>query len=336
MKALKLFSLFLLLLAITVGSIWISELLEQSSSDRIDGKYTESFKKAKDQIEKEWQNSEDWSIEHFLDTKNYLSVRKEKLGKTGYATLEDRFQVKALDCLYKKTIALFSNPYCKNAEVKKFYDDMNRFCKEAPKQSAAEQLDTLQSIHKVYKRAYELIQKEIGLSTKFNQDANKDKKQWWSDFNQYESDIIGKRNSIKKESSYARISNIIEIENGLEAITGKLTNAESAFLSELIKNIDECFKPYMDEIKKCTSKINDITEQDELDNVKNYKEGFEKKKNLLLNMRRHFHNQFEDSENECKKIDNIADRMSNTYSSFEKTLKEAEKRVESMKNKNAL
>lgn len=335
MKALKLVSLFILLLAITVGIIWIPELFGNLSDDEMNGEYPESFKDAKELIEKEWQNLDDWSIEHFLDTKGYLSVRKDKLGKSGYATLKDRFEVKALDCLYNKTIALFSNPHCKNADVQKFYNDMNRYCKEAPKQSAAEQMDTLQSIYKIYDRAYKLTLKTIGLSTNFDEKA--DEQKWWSDFNKYEDNISADIDSIKKDSTnYKRISKIIEIEDGLKEITTKLTKAKSEFLSDLIDDIDECFKPYIENIQKCTSELKDITEQDDLDRVKEYKEDFEKQKNLLLAMRTHFDEQFKDSKNECEKIKNIAKRMSKTYESFENSLKEAEESVKSQKNQNYL
>ena len=336
MKALELVSLYILLLAITVGIIWIPELFGNLSDDEMNGEYPESFKDAKELIEKEWQNLDDWSIEHFLGTKGYLSVRKDKLGKSGYATLEDRFEVKALDCLYNKTIALFSNPHCKNADVQKFYDDMNRYCKEAPKQSKAEKMDTLQGVHNVYKSAYGLIHKEIGLHTNFNQDADKDKKRWWSDFNQYESGIINEIDSVQKVFCYDRISKIIEIEDGLKNITTKLTKAKSKFLSDLIKNIDECFKPYIENIQKCTSELKDITEQDDLDSVKEYKKDFETQKNLLLNMRSHFDSQFNDSKKECEEIKNIVDRMSRTYESFENSLKKAEESVKSPKNQNYL
>lgn len=334
MKALKLVLLFILLLAITVGIILIPELLDKSSNDGMDGEYTASFKDAKEQIEKEWQNADDWSIEHFLDTKDYLSVREDKLGKSGYATLENRFEVKALDCLYKKTIALFSNPHCKNAVVNTFYNDMKRYCKEAPKQSEAEQIDTLQGIHDVYKRAYLLINRKIGLETEFHKSAEKNK--WWNDFNEYEDTIEIAQINIKKEAYFNHISGIIEIKNGLKNISPELAKAKSVFLSQLINDIDSCFTPRIEEIQKCTSEINVITEQDDLDEAKKNKSDFENQKNLLLNMRIHFRNQFVSFAKERGKVDSIVSRMSKAYTSFEKSLEEAEKRVESMKKQNDL
>ena len=334
MKALKLVSLFILLLAITVGIIWIPELFGNLSDDEMNGEYPESFKDAKELIEKEWQNLDDWSIEHFLDTKGYLSVRKDKLGKSGYATLEDRFEVKALDCLYKKTISIFSNPHCNNADVNTFYNDMEIYCKKAPEQSKAEQIDTLKGIHNVYKRAYRFINRKIGLETGFHKSAEKNK--WWNDFNKYEESIETEQNNIKKEAYFNHISGIIEIKNGLKNISPKLANAKSVFLSQLIKDIDRCFTPYIEEIQRCTSEINVITEQDDLDEAKKNKSDFENQKNLLLNMRIHFRNQFESFTKEREKVDNIVSRMSKAYTSFEKSLEEAEKRVESMKKQNDL
>lgn len=307
MKTVKLAFIFVGILAVVAGVVYLSSLMNHDNDMVVD--YTEYGKEVLDKIDREWQKGDDWSKEHFEDTRDYLSVREDKIGN-GYATLVEHFQVKALACLHEKTVNTFAEPACRKADADERKSDLELFKEAAPKQKEEPQLKTLEGIHEVYRRAYSLTYAKLGLSPAFNKEKGS-----WNDYNKFDQNVRNRKDAVLKNTYYKYVGGISEIKEGLVGIDGRLSKAKEEFVKNLVSEIESAYRPIVEDIRRACHGINDVAD---LESAKNNLSDYEKEGLALKSLLRPFGSQFGNRE---LLTDGIV-------SSFDKAINEYKNRIE--------
>lgn len=225
MKALKLIFIFIAVLGMVIGMVFLTNT---HTVDPDDPEYVSYYNESEEQINSEWTSGSEWSREHFENTKSYLEVREKKLGG-GCQTLVDHFHNQALRCLYDCFITEFAKSDCDRIKVTELKDDLDNFVMEAPEQKEEIKTKALYDIHRLYQKAYSLaVQENFSLRPNFNKVYGT-----WNNYHQYREKQEGKHSDIRNDSLFCYIENISVISDGLNSLDRKLNDAEEAFKNSL-------------------------------------------------------------------------------------------------------
>lgn len=225
MKALKLIFIFIAVLGMVIGMVFLTNT---HTVDPDDPDYVSYYNESEEQINSEWTSGSEWSREHFENTKSYLEVREKKLGG-GCQTLVDHFHNQALCCLYDCFITEFAKSDCDRIKVTELKDDLDNFVMEAPEQKEEIKTKALYDIHRLYQKAYSLaVQENFSLRPNFNKVDGT-----WNNYHQHRERQEGKRSDIRNDSLFCYIENISVISDGLNSLDRKLDDAEEVFKNSL-------------------------------------------------------------------------------------------------------
>jgi len=236
MKALKLFLLAAVVLAVIVGLLMLTgnkSGLGGASSDN-----EELFTELQEEIENDWQDREDWDAELFESTTDRLRQEKDELGN-GYRTLLDLVSDYGSALLCQAMMDEFARPECDSNRIESLHADLDAFLERATGYQNDNRVQQMQGVYNLYRNILGASSKRYGLSPSFDYDSGT-----WRDFSSYSSRILNECNGFSSNVYYPYLKDAQIVINALGNVRNKMDQAKTTFKNELARQIINAYKQH--------------------------------------------------------------------------------------------
>lgn len=227
MKAIKLIITFVVLLALVVLAFYI--VPRKVDPPVLLDPPDETLKEMRTQIERDWEQANDWDEKVFAKHCDKLNKMKKDYS---VGTLVDMNTRLAVETVYKMLMdGEWNSESCREKVVDKYVNALGVIIKADANAKDNNNVKKLYQVNDVYKKALSVSSIRIGLSPGFDGSS-------WRSFSAYSNSIKAKKASIESNAIYKEhLSNIREIKNGLANIDGRLSEARIAFYKSLANAI---------------------------------------------------------------------------------------------------
>lgn len=227
MKAIKLIITFVVLLALVVLAFYI--VPRKVDPPVLLDPPDETLKEMRTQIERDWEQANDWDEKVFAKHCDKLNKMKKDYS---VGTLVDMNTRLAVETVYKMLMdGEWNSESCREKVVDKYVNALGVIIKADANAKDNNNVKKLYQVNDVYKKALSVSSIRIGLSPGFDGSS-------WRSFSAYSDSIKAKKASIESNAIYKEhLSNIREIKNGLANIDGRLSEARIAFYKSLANAI---------------------------------------------------------------------------------------------------
>lgn len=227
MKAIKLIITFVVLLALVVLAFYI--VPRKIDPPVLLDPPDETLKEMRTQIERDWEQANDWDEKVFAKHCDKLNKMKNDYS---VGTLVDMNTRLAVETVYKKLMdGEWNSESCREKVVDKYINALGVISKADANAKDNNNVKKLYQVNNVYKKALSVSRIRIGLSPGFDGSS-------WRSFSAYINSIKAKKASIESNVIYKEhLSNIREIKNGLANIDGRLSEARTMFYKLLANAI---------------------------------------------------------------------------------------------------
>ena len=239
MKALKLMGVFVLIVGIIAGAIYLPNLIDRLDSDRVETDDV-TLKTLVDNIDKEWEIEQRWNKDLYKSHRNLISQYKSDLSEDASKLALDGLDIKASKILWSEIKKEFAKRDCSYKKVLTLQDGANYVKKKSTAPNA--DMDELQKSVSTYRTIYYFAKSAHKCNVKFDgdrwsTDVKKNRKSAeYKSFAEYERDILSYRENHINNIYYKKYLNgITELKNGLNEknVKDKLAKARESFYNDL-------------------------------------------------------------------------------------------------------
>lgn len=236
MKLLKILLMFLVILGVILGVIVF--LGSDASSSGVNGNNDPAFQAARDDIERSWEATEEWSDELYEMSVENLRQQQEDLG-SGYQTLFDMLNEHACVRLDKLMMQEFAKSDCNNSRVKALKQGLDKVLNTTPSLAQDQRVRKMLGTYNLYTQILAFGRGAHGCSTGYAFNGGNAR---WNNFEAHASSVRAKRDGFKRREYFANIRNISAITAALNGVEGKLQSARASFAASLARDIRRSFE----------------------------------------------------------------------------------------------
>lgn len=242
MKAIKLLLLFILILGVVVGALFLTGAL--GVEEEVVRTDPETFNDQRDLLNKEWKNAQ-WDINLYDRCSARIAQSKDKLNEDDLKTLVDQLNEYAIPKLYTAMMEEFAKPGCDDKIIQSLSKDLTKLKDNAPgRENKDTMLITMTGTCKVYQDAISLCTKTIS----FNPGNGVN----WTPLETQKNNYRKQRDNIRSDKYFGNIKNINRITEGLNNLETKMNVASKGFADRVADKILKAFsngKPGFKDVK---------------------------------------------------------------------------------------
>jgi len=232
----------LLLIAVVVAGA-IAGLLLLSSGDggtTASGQDDKLFDRLETELSEQWQSVDAWDRGLFEASLDRLYQNEERLG-SGYKVLADMVANDACNLLHQSMMGEFGNAACSKQKVDQYNDDLKYFLSKTTGYKTNKKVKQMQDTYKLYTDIISFIQKNKNRTLPPNFDFETGK---YNDFKAHETSIMTSIKNYRDNSHFEYLSNITELNSGLDQVEANLPKAKTTFKNSLAKEIIAAFEQH--------------------------------------------------------------------------------------------
>ena len=229
MKALKLILVFVVLLGVVVGALWLAG---GSSDDQLPALPDNTLSDYSNKIQQGWEDAGDWDEALFSDNCELIRQLSRDYETT---TLSNLNTTLAVECVYARLFELWASPSCQKSKVDGYIHAVSVIEAADPVAARNPNVEQIKEVYEVYKQAYNLAHRAIGLSPGF--DGRR-----WRSYDDYSRSMMSQRNAMLANGIYnSYLSRIEDIADGLANYPANLDYGRRRFYAKLAGEIKEHF-----------------------------------------------------------------------------------------------
>lgn len=276
MKAIKLILLFIAVLGCIVGFFFLSG---GSGEGGIEVADADQIQKYRNECKKAWQRNQDWNEETFLKYHDLASQSKN-------TQLKDLNTSKAITITKNKIFAQWHSSDCHHDSIQKYLDAIKTIKSKDSNAKNNVSVKEIEKVDSVYQVAYTFVNDDKQYKIYPSLTGSNYDFEWtkFSDHSKVKKINQQKKDIIENPDYTEHLSNIDEINSGLNDVPNKLKNSEETYYNKLAEKIINKFKsiPSAERTLEQSKKLGDlqykfdeefITENEKLDK---FVEEFEK------------------------------------------------------------
>jgi len=247
MKALKLLGIFVIILAVVLGLLYLTGMVGPSQKGGTD---SDEFKSQSEAIDEEWRDT-NWDTSLYKRWYYRLNQDEETLGQDGLSILTDKLNEYAIPKLHAAMLEEFSKPDCNKATIDSLTIGLNMILEKSPERKDNIQLIELLETKKLYEQALGMVSNGT-----FTFKTGWDGVDKWTPFSTHKSTLLRKRSDIQSNKYYKNIQNITMISEGLKKLEAKISKSLGSYRLQVENAIYSTYsKSYKDSFVSAKQKF---------------------------------------------------------------------------------
>lgn len=228
MKALKLIVVFAVLLGGVVGALYLSG----DSSDDLPPLSDSTLPRYSDKMRQDWEEAGDWDEGLFNRNCELIAQLSKDYETTTLSNLNTNL---AVEHIYDHLLELWASPSCQKSAVDAYIHAVSVIEGKDPGAARNPNVEQIKEVYAVYKQAWNLAHRAIGLSPDF--DGRR-----WNSYDSYSSRMMSQRDAMLANVTYkSHLSRIEDIADGLANYPANLDYGRRRFYAKLAGEIKEHF-----------------------------------------------------------------------------------------------
>lgn len=240
MKILKLLGIFIVVLGIIIGALYLKSALTDSDSDDIKILLPDNASEQRVEMEDFWNRAEDWDAKHFEAEYSHIQqcLRANYIDHAAANQLSSLLCNLVINRMHSLQVGEYHKSDCNIGIVKGYMKGIDAVCQKLSSYNNDDRVRQLRAIEKLYDEISTFAKSSFIPGN--NLSENEDGSHRWFDYDSYAKGRRQKAADYRSDSTYLQfLNNITALKNGItdESVNSRLSKGKKSYGSALAKAI---------------------------------------------------------------------------------------------------